>query len=84
MNGWRPVDEEETARLEAELSRELVAGHPLFGRMARAEARRDDCDDVAFLVDDGVRYIVHLTWADAPEAGWPAFERLDVLPEDEG
>jgi hypothetical protein len=49
--------------LVAELKRELSPQHVLFGRGAVAIARRKDCDDVLFRLDDGSVAIVHLTWS---------------------
>src|SRR6266508_3561019 len=71
---WVPVSKEHTPMLEAELSRELPAGHALYGRQARAIARRLDRDDVLFLLDGGPRVaVVHLTYSSRPEQApeWP-------------
>lgn len=35
---WRPLNDPEAAQLVEELRRELVGGHPLYGRAARAVA----------------------------------------------
>jgi hypothetical protein len=64
---WEPVVN--GPALESELRREIVMGHPLYGRSAVAVARRVDCDDVLFRVDHA-RYklaVVHLTWRMKPE-----------------
>ena len=60
------------AGLERELSRELSAGHPLFGLSVRALGRRQDRDDVLFAVADGTERaaVVHLTWTSRAEQ-WP-------------
>ncbi len=47
--------------LVTELKREVSQQHVLFGREAIAVARRGDCDDVLFRLDDGSYAIVHLT-----------------------
>lgn len=60
MSGWREVSGTEAAALERELRREVPANHVLHGRIARAHARRDDCDDVAFEVDGAELWVVHL------------------------
>ena len=58
--------------LETELGRELVVGHPLYGRPGlRAVAKRTDNEDVLF-VGDNLVAVVSLTWAkdlrpDAPK-----------------
>jgi hypothetical protein len=51
-----------------------VRDKPSFLRQMRTLARRQDCDDVLFAVEDGSGQvvIVHLTWARHPEpAPWP-------------
>lgn len=83
MSGWRNLDEREASQLGRELLRELVDGHPLRGRLARAVARRDDCDDVAFDIAGGGLCVVHLTWAQEADARWPRFEFVRSLPSDE-
>jgi hypothetical protein len=61
--------------LEAELRNELGDGHPLYGRKAIAVARRQDSDDVLFLLLDhpSPLAVVHLTWTGRPErnSNWP-------------
>lgn len=49
---------------EQELYKELSEKHILYGIQVKEIARREDCDDVLFLLLDGSnRYaIVHLTW----------------------
>jgi hypothetical protein len=58
-----------------ELNRELSAGHPLFGLPVKTLARRQDCDDVLFAVEDGTGRVavVHLTWTHSPpeRPPWP-------------
>jgi hypothetical protein len=83
MSLWRNLDEREATQLGRELLRELAEGHPLRGRPARAVARRDDCDDVAFDIDGVGLCVVHLTWAREPDAQWPRFEFVQTLPDDD-
>ena len=68
---WHPVP----AGLEAELAREISPGHPLFGQKAISVARRNDCDDVLFLLPDNAYplAVVHLTWTGQGEKKreWP-------------
>lgn len=79
---WEDLDEGAGAGFEAELDRELSAGHPLRG--ARAVARSSVCDDVAFRDASGQLFIVHLTWRGREEQpGWPSIERVDTLEDDE-
>jgi len=57
-----------------ELRRETMAGHPLHGVPVSVLARRRDCDDVLFAIDDGSQRVakVHLTHAQRPEKPpWP-------------
>jgi hypothetical protein len=73
---WHSVeDPARVAGMERELARELSAGHPLYGLPVRTLARRQDCDDVLFAIEDGSERValVHLTWAHGPELPpWPA------------
>lgn len=59
-----------------ELQRELTVGHQLYGLPVRAIARRQDCDDVLFQIDDGTGRVavVHLTWKQGgrEQPPWPA------------
>jgi hypothetical protein len=74
-----------SAALEAEFQRELRDDHPLHGARARAIARRDDCDDVLFALEDGPAAfaVVHLTWSGKvePDARSPAFESYETLAD---
>ncbi len=64
------------APIEAELGRELVRGHVLFGRRAVCIGRRIDQDDVLFFLPDGPQpyAVVHLTWHGVKERDtrWPS------------
>lgn len=74
---WHSVadDPSQVDGMARELERELSAGHPLFGLPVRTLARRQDCDDVLFAVDDGTGRVavVHLTWTHSPpeRPPWP-------------
>jgi len=74
---WQSVADKtaQAAGLEHELSRELSAGHPLYGVPVRALGRRQDCDDVLFALDDGTGRVavVHLTWTHSlpDKPPWP-------------
>lgn len=83
MSGWRNLDDREAWQLRRQLLLELAEGHPLRGRPARAVARRDDCDDVAFQIEGSGLCIVHLAWAPALDPRWPTFEFVQSLPEDD-
>ena len=69
---WKPV-EDAADSLAAELDRETVPSHPLFGESVRALARRIDCDDVLFelLRPQGGYAVVHLTWNEEQDPRWP-------------
>jgi hypothetical protein len=72
---WHSIEEipSQVAGMEAELRREVTAGHPLDQVPVRALGRRQDNDDVLFLVEDGTRRVavVHLTWSPHEKAPWP-------------
>ena len=61
---WEPV-EKYAEVLVAELVKELHPRHVLFGRPAKAIARKNSCDDVLFAIDDAASPLamVHLTWS---------------------
>lgn len=63
---WYSVSDDlaQVAGMEQELQCELSRGHPLFGAPVKTLARRQDCDDVLFSVQDGTNRVavVHLTW----------------------
>jgi hypothetical protein len=60
--------------LVTELRREVAPGHVLFGVPVSTLARRQDCDDVLFMLLDGSGRLakVHLTWQPEPDTSWPA------------
>ncbi len=82
MGGWQPVTGDEAHTLELELARELPVGHALKGLIARAVARRLECDDVAFQLDDGRLCVVHLTYAVERDPVWPHTRFVSELPND--
>jgi len=66
------------------LQREVGPDHPLFGKPAKALARREDRDDVLFEISDGTerKYaVVHLTWSRRmePSGEWPGTQFFDSL-----
>lgn len=70
---WRMIDREEVRRsLVAEFQSELGPLHPLRALAIDAIARRQDSDDVLFLLADGRVAVVHLTWSgESSEAIFP-------------
>src|SRR5262245_60432115 len=81
--GWVVVDSVMAGKLEAELKRELPAGHRLAGHQLRAIARRADRDDVLFEpVGVGASvYWVHLTWSVENNPEWPWTEVYDGIDD---
>jgi hypothetical protein len=71
---WHAVGPEAQG-LVAELEREVGPGHPLAGVRVVAVARRDDRDDVLFLLPEAGERLarVHLTWSGRRETDprWP-------------
>lgn len=64
LEPWQPMAAEARNSADSALRRELVAGHPLFGRAAHAVARRIDCDDVLFALEGPAGLaVVNLTHA---------------------
>ena len=89
LEPWRHVAGKEATGLEHELRREIGPDHELYGLRVRALARRDDCDDVLFAIEDGTGRVVdvHLTWTqDPPEKPpWPLailFSSIEVWGRD--
>ena len=68
---WHPI--EASPGLAEELRREVPAGHRLFNLPVKAIARRSDCDDVLFQIEDGSGRVavVHLTWRVESDTTWP-------------
>ena len=60
--------------MSRETRKEISFFHPLAGRTLITLARRGDCDDVLFQLDDGPEMaVVHLTWSSRRErSGYPA------------
>jgi len=79
LEPWEPT----THDFEAELHRELIAGHPLFGVRAIAVGRRCDCDDVLFLLSEhsSPLAVVHLTWQRETTPDWPHTELYASLAD---
>jgi hypothetical protein len=67
LTPWHPIPDSEDFTLE--LIREVIKGHPLFQVPTKSIARRQDCDDVLFQIEDGSGRVavVHLTWSMKPE-----------------
>ena len=70
-DGWVPLVGNAPRAAEAELARELHKKHILHGLRAVALAKRIDCDDYIFQLDDGRIAQVHLTYAVESTPDWP-------------
>ncbi len=70
---WIPLSEEESKGVGIELKKEISEKHQLYGVNIRAIAKRIDCDDVLFEIENGAFAVVHLTYAQYPEPDpqWP-------------
>jgi hypothetical protein len=68
LEPWSPVSGDQ-GLLESELRKELSPRHPLFSLTTTAIARRRDCDDVLFEIENTERRVavVHLTWSSKQE-----------------
>lgn len=86
LEPWYPIvdDVPQVTAMARQLNAELSRGHALHSVPVRALARRGDCDDVLFAIEDGTRRVavVHLTWStSAQPAGFPTttfFANLDA------
>jgi hypothetical protein len=66
--GWHaPTTEKPWDGLTKQLQKEVGEGHVLKGLKLTLIARRLDCDDALFALDDGQIAEVHLTWRNGPE-----------------
>lgn len=82
--GWSiPWRAESSPRAAIELAREVGPGHPLWQVSVRVLARRQDCDDVLFALDDGTGRVavVHLTFQAERDPHWPATELFGDLAD---
>ena len=73
---WYWTDQNLTSQLEKEMSKD----HVLYGREVSTLARRQDNDDVLFLIDNKVFAVVHLTWNNNPHSDghWPKVKLYDT------
>jgi hypothetical protein len=83
---WLAVSLDYAPKAEAELRREMCAGHVLFAREFVAVGCRQDCDDVLFYLGDTTpRFaVVHLTWQRETLPEWPStvlFSTIEVWIE---
>ncbi len=80
---WQLISPDYAPKAEAELHREMCAGHVLFGRSAAAIGRRKDCDDVLFYLGEALpRFaVVHLTFQQETRPEWPRTSVFDSLDD---
>lgn len=71
LGQWRTVEDSEVTALLAELRRELVPGHPLYGLNADPWLTCWPDKDVAFSLPDGRVALVHLTFATETDPTYP-------------
>jgi hypothetical protein len=78
---WQLIPMDYASRFEAELYREMNAGHILYGRSFAVIGRRKDCDDFLFyLGDKPPRFaVVHLTFQCETRPEWPKTSVFDSL-----
>lgn len=81
---WESI-ENSKEYFKRELIKEVSENHILYGVEVKEIARREDCDDVLFLLLDGSnRYaVVHLTWSGKREdsKNYPKTRLYDNLEE---
>ncbi len=72
---WYWTEQDLTDQLEKEIS----SSHVLYGKAVKTLARRQDNDDVLFLIDNGNFAIVHLTWRTQRHVDnrWPTTQLFD-------
>ncbi|OPY88303.1 MAG: hypothetical protein A4E71_00514 [Smithella sp. PtaU1.Bin162] len=82
---WMAIEEKTRVSFEKELQKELGEEHPLYQKAVRAIARREDGDDVLFLLDPQTTEcaVVHLTWQGCRDFDekWPMAEIFMSLDE---
>ena len=78
---WQPISSHYASNAEAELHREMCAGHVLFGRSLTAFGNRIDCDDILFYLGDTSPQfaVVHLTFQRESDPKWPHTVLYDSL-----
>jgi hypothetical protein len=84
LEPWMPVSEADGSPLLRELRAELPRNHALYGRDAKAIARRVDNDDVLFAIASPSQLaVVHLTYGSHPEKGpdWPETRLFDTFAD---
>jgi len=82
---WLLIEERSVDATGAELRREVGPRHVLKGKKVRALARRQDCDDVLFAIEDGSNTfaVVHLTYSRKEESDpqWPSTQIFSSLED---
>jgi hypothetical protein len=68
LEPWHAISEDSEDGLVAELYKEVIKGHPLYGKQVSLIARRYDCDEILVkVVKEKIWASVHLTWSMKPE-----------------
>jgi len=78
---WLAILPDHASQAEAELHREMCAGHVLFGRSVTAVGRRQDCSDILFYLGDVSPQfaVAHLTFQKESRPNWPSTSLFDSL-----
>ena len=78
---WHAISSDCAAKAEAEIHREMCAGHVLFGRSVTAIGCRQDCDDVLFYLGESAPSfaVVHLSYQRETRPEWPSTTLFDTL-----
>jgi len=68
---WVALPEISLTSFQHQLARELVPGHPLFGRRGTLLGRHVGTDDVLVALEGERLAVVHLTWGGAGDELYP-------------
>ncbi|MDB5270764.1 MAG: hypothetical protein JWP58_3804 [Hymenobacter sp.] len=68
---WVALPESVQATFQLQMARELVQGHPLYGRKCTLLGKHAGTDDVLVALEDGRLAVVHLTWGGPGDALYP-------------
>ena len=69
LEPWHAITEDSRGEgFVSELYKEVIKGHPLYGKQVELIARRYDCDEILVkVVNEEIWASVHLTWSIKPE-----------------
>jgi hypothetical protein len=78
---WVLLDNKENSYFLNELNNEINEKHLLYNRVKQAIMRRLSEDDVLYLCKDGKYVIIHLTYSEINETGWPQYKEFSTFEE---